>query len=212
MWGKGLGQVFQNAMSNGGQVPPPPRAITKRRPWVYVLAAFGAGLACAGALLLLIVMLSPATAMSAGAVKAGGWLLFVGALVLGAGWIGTLGTGHGGFIAILASFAAPAGLAYFHVHVGNPYEQETTVAILGLGLGLFAGGHIVARGIHAGVRVVAAIATAFVICAFSAEAQHWHIEPHSLGQLYCVAFFALATTALALAVNLGFLAGSARSR
>jgi hypothetical protein len=204
-----LGEIMQDAMANGGAEMAPPRPATRRGPAAYVVGAIGAGFVCAGALLLLVVMMSPASSMSGGALKGGAALMFGGAVVLGAGWIATLGTGHGGLVAVVASFAVPAGIIYFQQHLRDSYEQETTVAIMGAALAVFAGGHVVARGVHRGVRAIAAIAMVAVIVAFAAEAQHWHIEPRRLGHLYSVAFFALAATGLVLAINLGALAKAA---
>ena len=189
------------ANERGAEVPP-----VKHRPWAYVLGAIGASLVCVGALLLFVVMLSPESSMTGDMVKAGGGSLCGGAAILGIAWIAALGSGHGGAIAIVASFAAPAGIAYFYVHVRDVYESETAVAVMGLGLGAFAGGHIFARGIHGAVRAVAAVTMILVIVACSAEAQHWNIAPRTLGHLYEVAFAGLATTAVALAINLSVLA------
>ena len=191
------------AHERGAEVPP-----VKHRPWAYVLGAIGASLVCVGALLLFVVMLSPGSSMTGGAVKAGGGSLFGGAAMLGIAWIATLGSEHGGVIAIVASFAAPAGIAYFYLHVRDVYESETTVAVMGLGLGAFAGGHIFARGIHGGVRAVAAVTLLFVSVAFAAEAQHWNVAPRTLGHLYDAAFVGLAVTGLALALDLSVLARS----
>ena len=193
------------ANERGAEVPP-----ARQRPWAYMLGALGASLVCVGALLLFVVMLSPGSSMTGGAVKAGGGALFGGAAILGIAGLATLGSEHGGVFAIVASFAVPAAMAYFYVHVRDVYESETTVAIMGLGLGVFAGGHAVARGIHRGVRAVAAVTMVFVIVAFAAEAQHWNVAPRTLGHLYDVAFAGLAATGLALAVYLSVLANATR--
>jgi hypothetical protein len=202
-----LGELLQDAMANGRAADVPP---ARRRPWAYVLGAIGAGLVCVGALLLFVVMLSPVSSMSGAAVKAGGGSLFGGATILGIAWVAMLGTGRGGLLAIVASFAVPAGIAYFYVHFRDAYESETTVAVMGLGFGAFAGGHLFACGIHGGVRALAAVTMMFVIVAFSAEAQHWSIAPRTLGHLYEVAFAGLAATALALALDLSVLARAER--
>jgi hypothetical protein len=97
---------------------------------------------------------------------------------------------------------------YYRLHLHNRYETETTLAILGLGLGGFVGGHLLARGLHPGVRLIAAITLVALIVAFTTEANNWQLG--SLRMFYLVAFGGLAGTGTALAVNLAFIAHRAR--
>ena len=124
------------------------------------------------------------------------WILLgVGTAMLGIVWLATFGRGVGGILPMLGCAAVPISILYFRSHMFDRFYIETTLAILGLGFGLFAGGHLLARGIHAGVRALAAITLIAVIVAFTAEARHWQLS--SLGAFYTCAFGGLAFTGTA---------------
>lgn len=217
MGSKSLGQLFQKSLTyeaGGGSDPAwllPPRQPRPRPRWLYRLGAIGAGVFVAGAFLLVVLVAAPSNPASRGQAVTAGIAITLGAVVLVAAWIGLLGSGHGGVLAIVACLGPPFAVIYFREHMHDRYYIETTTALVGLGFGGFAGGHMFARGLHTGVRVTAGLALLFVFLAFAAEAQRWQISRGMLMTLYLAAFGGLAALGVTLAVNLAAIAHRRRA-
>ena len=203
-----LGQILQDSLREGTGVAQPtqaPRDDRRLAPaWLYLAGAAAAGVFAAGALLVMVAFTAHIPAWT----NATWILLSAGAAMLGIVWLATLGRGVGGILPMLGCAAVPISIHYFRSHMFDRFFIETTLAILGLGFGLFAGGHLLARGIHAGVRALTAMTLIAVIVAFTAEARHWHLS--SLRAFYTCAFGGLALIGIALAANLAFVAQRAR--
>ena len=202
---KSLGQLLQHTLEDGNpdavRVIPPRRA-RRRPPVLFVIAALGSGLVALGMVLLLWLAVVPQGELISGQLRVAGITLLAGSGVLLLSWVSLLGTGYGGVLGIGACVGPPFAVLHFRAHAADAFYIETTIAYVGLGLGVFAGGHLFARGLHAGVRWAAGVSVLFVFLAFSAEAWQWHISRRMSRILYLGAFGGLATTSGALAFNL----------
>lgn len=150
--------------------------------------------------------------LAGGQATLAGASIVIGGFVLAACWVGLLGTGHGGVVAAIASAGAPFAILYFRAHVHERFYLETTIAIAGLGFGVFAGGHLIARRLTRGARIAAGVALVSIVVAFTSEATHAEMAPGTLELFYLGAFGGLTATSLALAFDLRALGQRAREK
>jgi hypothetical protein len=207
-----IGEVFHHAISNEKGTPyaPPSKPIRFGAPMFYKLGIAAAGVFAVGAFLQLIFTAAPSFLTMESAVtllKTSGLALIGGALLLAVAWVGLLRSDHGGIPPLVGCVVLPIAILYFYDHRNDRYSWETTLAILGVGVGGFPGVHVFARGIHTGVRVIAALTLIPALIVFTAQANHWHLS--SPRGYYLVTCGGLTATGLALAANLAFLAHAA---
>ncbi len=167
-----------------------------------LFCAAGAALVGAGVLLMLIVALVPAATRGTTMIAIAAIMQMAGGCVLALGWLTLVGSGHGGVAPALGAAALPACLVYFRLHASDSYNIETTIAVVGLGYGVFALGHALARGVPIAIRLIGVAAAILVFLAFSAEASHWEISRTAGERLYLAAFVLLIATTFGLVGHL----------
>jgi hypothetical protein len=207
---RSLGKVFQDSLEHGNPDSlRDPNRPPRRPPIFCTIGAAGSALVGVGWALLFLLVLAPGG--SSNQATAAGVSIIAGGALLLVGWLALLGTGNGGMQAILASAAAPLAVWYFRANVDDVFYRETTIAYVGLGFATFAGGHLVAFGVPTRVRAAAAIALAFIVLAFSAEAANWQLGRGTLSFLYMAAFGALTATCFLVSSHLLGLGRAMRS-
>ena len=183
-----LGETFQRSLAGGGDAPASlaPPAVVHGPAGAYTLGA----VASLGAALGAVIILHGIGSFSFGEVRAGYLLLGLGSLGVMAMWLRLLGTSHGGVLAAIGAALLPATVLLDIMGVRG-------VAVGLAGFAAFSLGLILARGLHAIVRVAAGIMLVGAVLLAMSEAL-----PPETAQLVTLAWLGgTALTCFALAIN-----------